>query len=138
MSRPSSMLELMTWSEIIENLKSEGQLKVAVIYDLKGSKIAETSGNMLSEEDGIAVLKSLSSVHCSIYGLFFLGNKFSCMNVDRNTLIGHAGQDLFVAYQSLNFLICAIAGRSEKVSCLGIIKNFAQRLVEDATVPSLM
>ncbi|KAH9491446.1 hypothetical protein Btru_032205 [Bulinus truncatus] len=132
------MIELMTWSEIIENLKTEGHLKVAVIFNLNGSIIAETSGNMLAEEDGIAALRSLDFPSCLMYGLFFLGNKFNCLNVDRDTLIGQSGQDLFVAHRNRNLLICAIAGRSEEVSCLGMVKNFANRLVEDPTVPSLI
>ncbi|GFN95240.1 profilin [Plakobranchus ocellatus] len=136
------MLELMTWSEIIENLQQEGNLKMAAVFDERCQQLAVTDGAMLSSEDAFSITHIMDSPSTMIYGLFLGGNKFSCLTVDQNTLIGHAGEDVFVAFRNRNLLICAVAGLSTQVSCLGTIKNFVGRLVAegapDVTVPSLM
>ncbi|CAL1533510.1 unnamed protein product [Lymnaea stagnalis] len=138
----ASMLELMTWSEIIENLKVEGQLKMAVIFDMGGAKIAQTSDAELTEDDAISVLDALQTINSSMYGLFLLRSKFICFRVDGDTLIGQADHDVFVAHRNRNLLICALSGPNKTTSCLGTVKNFAGRLVAegslDPSVPSLM
>ncbi|RUS69303.1 hypothetical protein EGW08_022937 [Elysia chlorotica] len=136
------MLELMTWSEIIESLQREGNLKMAAIFDEKCEQLAGTDGAMLGSEDAYSITRIMGNAPSTmIYGLFLGGNKFQCLTVDHNTLIGQAGGDVFVALRSRKLLICAVAGLSSTVSCLGIVRNFVGRLVAEgapeASVPSL-
>ncbi|KAK3799442.1 hypothetical protein RRG08_009985 [Elysia crispata] len=137
------MLELMTWSEIIESLQQEGNLKMAAVFDENSQQLAGTDGAMLGSEDAFSITRIMNnSPSTMIYGLFLGGNKFQCLTIDHNTLIGQAGGDVFVALRNRNLLICAVAGLSSTVSCLGIVRNFVGRLVAEgapeASVPSLM
>ncbi|XP_059151572.1 uncharacterized protein LOC131937889 isoform X2 [Physella acuta] len=136
------MLELMTWTEIIEDLKVEGNFKMAAIFDLTGTKIAETSGAALTEEDAVGVMKALDAAASMLYGLFLLGSKFSCINVDPSTVIGQANGHVFVANRNQNLLVCAVSDAPSRTSCLGTVRNFISRLgtqgAPEALVPSLM
>lgn len=137
------MLELMTWSEIIENLQQEGNLKMAAVFDEKCQQLAGTDGAMLGSEEAYSITRIMeNSLNTMIYGLFLCGTKFQCFTVDHNTVIGQAGGDVFVALRNRNLLICAVAGLGSTVSCLGTLRNFAGRLVAegapDSSVPSLM
>ena len=136
------MLELMTWSEIIESLQQEGNLKMAAVFDENSQPLASTDGAMLGPEDAYSICRIMNSPSTMIYGLFLGGTKFQCLTVDQNTLIGQAGGDVFVALRNRNLLICAVAALSSTVSCLGTVRNFVGRLVAEgapeASVPSLM
>ncbi|GFS14483.1 profilin [Elysia marginata] len=137
------MLELMTWSEIIESLQQEGNLKMAAVFDEKCQQLAGTDGAMLASDDAYSITRIMNnSPSTMIYGLFLGGTKFQCLTVDHNTLIGQGAGDVFVALRNRNLLICAVAGLSSTVSCLGVVRSFVGRLVAEgapeASVPSLM
>lgn len=127
------MLQLMSWGEIIENFKMEGQLKMAVIFDSSGEKIAETEGTTMTSTEAISLLMSLSTISSNIYGLFLMGSKFRCFHVDKDTLIGQADDNVLVAHRKQNLLICGISSLDSKTSCLGAVKNFVRRLVAEGT-----
>lgn len=136
------MLELMTWNEIIENLRAEGNFKMAVLFDLKADKIAGTDGAMMDKEDAIGVMRSMDVFSTRIYGIFLAGSKFRCLTVDKDSVVGRAGDDIFVANRNDNVLICAVSRVKDDFSCLGAIKNFMGRLGVDGSIhgatPSLM
>uniref|UniRef100_A0A0B6Z6J8 Profilin n=1 Tax=Arion vulgaris TaxID=1028688 RepID=A0A0B6Z6J8_9EUPU len=127
------MLQLMTWSEIIENFKLEGDLKMAAIFDSNGEKIAGTDGVTITSSEAISIWKSLVTISNDVYSLFLMESKFSCFPVDNDTLIGQSKSDVIVARKSQNLLICAVSGLNSKKSCLATVKNFAGRLVEEGT-----
>ena len=43
------MLELMTWSEIVDSLRAEGNLTMAAVFDTSGEKLAATDGVQLTK-----------------------------------------------------------------------------------------
>lgn len=137
------MLELMTWSEIVDNLRVEGNLKMAAIFDLDGEKLAATSGVTMSKPEVKGLLKSLVVPCTAIYALFLGGTKFQCMRVDDRTLLAKGPMEIFVAHRSNDVLICAFTDLGSKNSCLGCVRNFALKLnmqaVPDAVAaPSLI
>ncbi|KAL8584639.1 hypothetical protein ACOMHN_002368 [Nucella lapillus] len=137
------MLDLMTWSEVVDNLRTEGNLKMAAIFDLDGEKLAATQGVSISKSEVQGVLKSLQIPCTAIYALFLGGSKVSCMRVDDRTLLGRTPEDVFVAYRNNDVLICAFTALGTNNSCLCSVKNFALKLnmqpVPDAVAsPSLI
>ncbi|XP_005096934.1 uncharacterized protein LOC101854712 [Aplysia californica] len=130
------MLELMSWGEIVENLRSEGNFKMAAVFDLNAEKIAESEGAVLTCEEAEMILKSLDHFSTMIYGLFLTGLKFSCISVDRDTILGQGDGNVFVGYRRGDLLVCAVSGLNSKSSCLGTVKNFVGRLVAKG-VPEL-
>lgn len=137
------MLDLMTWSEIVDNLRTEGNLKMAAIFDLDGEKLAATQGISMSKSEVQGLLQSMQVPCSDIFALFLGGLKVGCMRLDDRTLIGRTADDVFVAHRSDDVLICAYAALGSKSSCLGSVKNFALKLnmqpVPDAvSTPSLI
>ncbi|XP_076462174.1 uncharacterized protein LOC143294673 [Babylonia areolata] len=137
------MLDLMTWSEIVDNLRSEGNLKMAAIFDLDGERLGATQGVAISKSEVQGVLKSLQIPCSTIYALFLGGAKVNCLRVDERTLLGRTPEDVFVAYRNNDVLICASTALGNKSSCLGSVRNFALKLnmqpVPDAVAsPSLI
>ncbi|CAG5128708.1 unnamed protein product [Candidula unifasciata] len=121
------MLELMSWSEIIDNLKQEGQLKLAAVFDLSGNKIANTGETLITSEDAVFILKSLDNVTTVIFGLVLLGSTYVCISVDANTLIGQAKEEIFVARRNRNLMICAVSNPKSNISCLATVKKFMDK-----------
>lgn len=131
------MLDLMTWSEIVDSLRTEGNLKMAVIFDLEGEKLAASSGITISKPEACGLLKSLSTPCSAVFALFLGGTRFSCLRVDEVTLIGRAGDEIFVAHRSDNVLICGYSDVGAPSSCLGCVRSFALKLKMQA-VPDVV
>lgn len=124
------MLELMTWSEIVDSLREDGNLKMAAVFDLQGEKLAATQGVTISKMEIIGVLRSLLAPCSNVYALFLGGTTFRCLQIDDNTLIGRGPSEVFVAYKHNDVLICGYNDfkRDSKISCLASVKNFAIKL----------
>ncbi|KAK7100539.1 uncharacterized protein [Littorina saxatilis] len=122
------MLELMTWSEIVDNLRTEGNLSMAAIFDLDGEKMAATQGITISKSEVQSLLNSLQIPCTNIYSLYIGGSTVKCMRLDDRTLIGRAPNEVFVAHRSNDVLICAYTPIGNDSSCLGSVKTFALKL----------
>ncbi|KAL8590749.1 hypothetical protein ACOMHN_064852 [Nucella lapillus] len=127
------MLDFMPWSEIVDNLLQESKLKMAVIFDLSGVKLAASQGVTISEHEAKGVLQSLqipanTGAASSMFGLYLGGSQVNCLRLDDRSLIGKTSSEVFVAYRADNVLVCGYSSLEGKISCLGSVRDFALKL----------